>query len=335
MECQNEATTTATVAPLGRTGSLARALCLGAGAGALGGCVGLAFEFLMHRGQTRLADLAWPAAVVAWPIMGGLFGWLVHRNPEARGRHGFRRPEDYFAIGPVPDEVREARDRRVRRSVWTGFAGGVFAALASAAVDFHFRGWPHVGGTLTGGLFLFPYLGSMLGFNQALRRGDPKPSLRDARFGMRTLMILTAYLALLFGLGMRVSRVSNAVNLSLVRSQNAVQTADLFRKILDQNLANVGRSANAEALRAGRIPEGLDPSQAEFLKSLDATATEDFKKLRYGAIADGEQRQADLAVKNVDVFRRLVAYQEQLAEKYAKAAKEPWLPVAPDPPPPQ
>jgi len=289
LEHRDESPTTATVDPPPRTASLARAVMVGAASMALGGCVVLVVEFVLNRGRDGLFDLSWPSVLVGYPILGAVVGWMSHRNPETRTRaRGIGIPEGYYATGPVSDEACEARLRRLRTSVWTGFGGGVVAALAAAAVDFAVRGWPFVGGTLSGGLVLLPLLGAGFGFGLGQRRGDPKPSPRDARFGMRTLMILTAYLALLLGFGMRISRVGNEARLLHEKSRAASRSADFYRKGLADYHANLGRNPPRPS---------LDPQ-------------------------------------NVDVFRRLAEYQEQLVEKYAKAAQAPWLPVAPDPPPP-
>jgi hypothetical protein len=68
------------------------------------------------------------------------------------------------------------------------------------------------------------------------------------------------------------------------------------------------------------------------LKELEGKATDQYKQYRYGLIADGEDLQAKLASQNADQFTKLVQHYNQLAEKYTKAAKQPWLPVQPDPP---
>lgn len=275
--------------PAPRTVSLARAVMVGAASMALGGSVVLAVEFVSNRGHFRLSDLSWPSVLVGYPILGAVVGWMIHRNPETRTRaRGIGIPEGYYATGPVSDEACEARLGRLRESVGTGFGGGVIAALAASAVDFAVRGWPFVGGTLSRGLVLLPFLGAAFGFGLGQRRGDPKPSPRDARFGMRTLMILTAYLALLLGFGGRVSRVSNGAWSLHGKSRMASKSAKFYRDGLARYYANLGRNPPRPSL----------------------------------------------APENVDVFRRLAEYQEQLAEKYAKAAQTPWLPVEPDPPPP-
>jgi hypothetical protein len=145
-------------------------------------------------------------------------------------------------------------------------------------------------------------------------------------------MILTAYAAFCFWLVASTSRLSGAARHYLFKSQGARTTLPVFEKLLDDAVKDVGRRKNAEELREGRIPDGLLASQKDFLRSLDGTATEEYRKQRYGLIADGEERQADLAAGNVEIFSQTVEHFRKLADKYEKAAREPWLPVEPDPP---
>lgn len=298
--------------------------------GLAGGVLTVVIELLIRARSLR--DVALPTFLIVYPIVGGFLGWAFGRHPDSGG---FRRPPGFFAEGPIPDADREERARRVRKWVWTGFGLGIVVALVNAALDFLWRGWPFLSDSLGMGLFLGPYLGSLMGLNLGLRRGDPKPSLRDFRLRMSTVMILTAYLAFWMGLVMQTRQLTSAAKTSWNKYLNARDTGGVFQKLLDQEIAKAKRSRNAEALRAGRIPEGLAPKQITFLKSLDGKATEDYKKQRYALIADAEQRQADTARSNVDVFGRVVAHYKAMEAKYAAAADRPWLPVEPDPPVPK
>jgi hypothetical protein len=310
-----------------RTGTIVRFVLGGAGLGALMGAVISAFEYFLHGRGVR--DIALTTFLIVYPAVGAILGWFTGRNPAG---HGWKRPAGFFATGPLSEEERETRGRRVRKSVWIGFGGGIAVGLATSALDFAWRGWPYLSGTLGSGLFFFPYFGACLGRNLGLRPGDPKPSIRDLRFNMRTLMILTAYLAVWLALVGRTSGISGAARTYLAKSQSARAMTAVFQKILDESIADAKRSGNADELRAGRIPDGLDASQKVFLKSLDQTATEEYREYRYGLIADGEQRRAELGAENVKEYTRIVDYEKALAEKYAKAAQEPWLAVEPDPP---
>ena len=80
--------------------------------------------------------------------------------------------------------------------------------------------------------------------------------------------------------------------------------------------------------------EPLLPGQREFLRSLDQTATPEYRQARYNLIADGEERSGKIQALNEVVFKGLVAYHRKLAAKYDLARRRPWLPVEPDPPPP-
>ena len=92
------------------------------------------------------------------------------------------------------------------------------------------------------------------------------------------------------------------------------------------------RLENAARLRGGKIPESLLPAQRDFLRSLDLTATPEYRKERYELIAKGEERVGKLEERNAVVFKGLTEYHDQLAAKYYAASRRPWLPVEPDPP---
>ncbi|APW60305.1 hypothetical protein [Paludisphaera borealis] len=299
----------------------------GAAIGALVGVLQSALEYFLRARNVR--DVSLTTFLIVYPVVFAIIGWIQSRNPAARR---WRRPTAFFATEPLSAEEDEARGRRVRKSVWTGFGTGIVVGATASALDFAWRGWPYVSEMLLFSLFFFPYFGALLGLNLSLKPGDPKPSIRNLRFRMRTLMILTAYLAICLAVAVQTSRVSGAAKIYHFKARNAVTTGGVFQGILDQQIADLGRKRNAEELRAGRIPEGILQSQKDFLRSLDQTATEEYKKYRYGLIADGEQRLADIALSNVDVYSRIVDYFKELAEKYEKARLEPWLPVEPDPP---
>ncbi|MDR3617779.1 MAG: magnesium transporter [Paludisphaera borealis] len=299
----------------------------GAAIGALIGALQSALEYFV-RGRS-LRDVSLTTFLIVYPVVFAIIGSATRRSPPARL---WKRPTEFFATEPLSAEENEVRGRRVRKSVWTGFGTGIVVGAMASVLDFAWRGWPYVSEMLGLSLFLFPYFGAILGFNMGSRPGDPKPSLRDIRFRMRTLMILTAYFAICLAVAVQTSRVSGAAKIYHFKARDAVTTAGVFQGILDQQIADLGRKRNAEELRAGRIPEGIDKSQKDFLRSLDQTATEEYKKYRYGLIADGEQRLAEIALSNVDVYSRIVDYFKKLAEKYEKARLEPWLPVEPDPP---
>lgn len=310
--------------------SAARSVLGAALGGLVGGLIAAAIELLIRARSLR--DVALPTFLIVYPMAGGVLGWAVSRNPYPRG---FRRPPGFYADGPIPDDEREERARRRRGWVWLGFGLGVAFALVNAALDFLWRGWPYLSDSLGTGMYIGPLFGVVQGFQVGTRAGDPKPSLRDLRLRMSTVMILTAYLALWLGLVVQTRQLTSAAKSSWNNYLNARHTGAVFQKLLDQEVATAKRAGNAEALRAGRIPDGLDRQQIAFLKSLDGTATEDYKKQRYALIADGEQRQADTARSNVDVFGRVVAHYKAMEAKYAAAAERPWLPVEPDPPVPK
>jgi hypothetical protein len=296
-------------------------------AGFLVGGVCAGMEYLLHGRNLR--DVALPTYLVVFPLVGLGLGRLAYRYPLAWGP---ARPRNFFSVGPLPPEQAAARGRQIRRSMWIGFGTGIAVALVAIAVDFAWRGWPFLALTLFSSLLLYPYFGTLLGYNISLRPGDSRPSIRDFRFRMRTLMILVAYFGILFGFGSVASRYSRLASQYHANCLNARTMVDLFQGLLEKERANLKRGENAKELRAGRIPPGLLPAQQAFLKGLEGNSTEQYKIYRYGLIADGEEQQAKLASQNVDEYTKLIEIHRMLAAKYAKAAQQPWVKVEPDPP---
>ena len=247
-------------------------------------------EYLLHGRD--LHQVAVPTYGLVYPARG--FWALLVRLPKlvwvARDASA-----GFFATEPLPPEEAAARGGRIRRFAWTGFGTGVGIGLLATALDFIWRGWPSVGASFVISQLLYPYMGIGLGFNLGLRPGDAKPSIRNFRFRMRTLMILVAYFGILFGLGTVLSRYSGLAWQYHVKAVGDRAMADVYQTQIEKARADLERAENATELRAGRIPDGLLPSQKDFLKGLEGNATEEYKKYRYGIIADGEQRQASLA----------------------------------------
>jgi hypothetical protein len=290
-----------------------------------GVCAGV--EYLL-RGR-NVQEVALPTYLVVYPLVGLGLCWFGYRNPHA---WGWVRPPDFFSTEPRQPEEAAERGSRIRRFVWSGFGVGIAIAFLATALEFAWRGWPFLARTFIMGLLVYPYLGLLLGFNLGLRPGDPPPSIRNFRFRMRTLMILVAYFGILCGLGTVASRMSGLALRYRANALNSQTLAGVFQGLIEKSRAELKRAESAKELRAGRIPDGLLPSQKAYLKGLDGTVTEQYKQYRYGLIADGEDQQARLASQNLAEYTGLLEYHTRLAEKYTKAAQQPWVPVEPDPP---
>ncbi|SIO43098.1 hypothetical protein SAMN05444166_4661 [Singulisphaera sp. GP187] len=296
------------------------------GGGLLGG-VSVGGEYLL-RGRD-LYELALPVYLLLYPLIGIGIGWFYDRHPHART---WVRPSGFFSVEPLPPEEADARGQRSRRFMGIGFGAGIAISLMATALDFVWRGWPFLAETLIPTLLWWPYLGLLFGYSMSLQPGASKPSIRNFRFRMRTVMILVAYVALLFGLGTQSARYSGLARIYHEKDRAARAMVDFFQSQIEKSRVDLKRADNAKELIAGRIPDGLDPSQKVFLKGLEGKSTESYKQYRYGLIADGENRQAGLAAKNLAEYGALVESHRKLAAKYAKAAREPWVPVEPDPP---
>ena len=296
-------------------------------AGVLLGGVSAGLEYLL-RGR-NLHDVALTTDLLVYPFLGLGLCWFGYGNPHIWRR---ARPPGFFSVEPLSPEYAAARGVQIRRSAWVGFGLGIAIALLATGLDFAWRGWPFLAATLIGGLLFYPYMGMLLGFNFSLRPGDSTPSIRNFRFRTRTLMILVAYAGIVCGLGTVASRYSGLANQYRAKALNARTLLDVFQNLLEKARADLKRADSAKELRAGRVPDGLLPAQKTFLKGLDGSASEEYKKYRYGLIADGEDRQAGLAAQNVAEFTPRIETYKKLVKKYTIAAQEPWVAVDPDPP---
>jgi hypothetical protein len=300
---------------------LALDLALGFAAGLVLSVLTTVFDMMLRGWDLHAVPMG--GYLVSWPTIGMLFAY-------AR-----RRP----AAAPPPDdpseEEQERRRRRRARFIAVGFGMGLGLGLVSTSIDVSWRGWFILPHQLVLNLLLFPYLGVLLGFNLSRVPGQPKWSLRFLRFNMRTMMVVVAYFALLFGLGVVTGRIGGMAQRYHQQYVNATQMVSVFGGILSKEQAKAPvRLRNAELLRDGAIPADIMKGQKDFLKSLDLDqkVKPDYRKYRYGLIADGEERLGRMAEANVKEFTTLIDYYAKLAVKYKKAQQEPWLPVEADPP---
>jgi hypothetical protein len=187
-------------------------------------------------------------------------------------------------------------------------------------------------GQATFNLLFFPYFCVLLAFNLSREAGE-KLSLRRPRLNIGTIMVLIAYLGLLFGVAVEGNRIGGAAQRYHQQRISAAEQSGLFRGLALKGAAEAPvRRNNARELRAGKIPDKILEDQKTFLKSLETTATPEYRTYRYGLIADGEDLQGRMAEANLAEFGKLADYLDQLAAKYARAEKRPWEPVPPDPP---
>jgi hypothetical protein len=288
--------------------------------------VGFCWPILLLGAKAKSLPLA-TFAIVNPLVCAGL-GCLGHRYPAARRW----RTRSFFAIEPLTARERQERSRRLSTFVWAGFGMGIVTALAATSLEVACRGLS-VLDFLVPALLIYPWLGAYAGFLFGLRPGDPKPSIRPLRVSLRTSMILVAYIAILFGVGMQAVHISGAARERQALSLNAQAPINMFIRQSEKSYVEMRRRMkSAEELRRGRIPEELEEVNRAFLKSLDKTASDEFKKHQYSLMADSEEQQAKVADEMFRTNERAANYQKTRADKYRKAAREPWAPVGPDRP---
>lgn len=278
-----------------------------------------------------LTWLVFYIVLLQMPILTGCCWHLRRQFPTKTAI--WRRPASFYATEPLSALEHQNRGRRIGRYVGIGIGAGVLLSLVTSALELVCFGWLFLGLTLIWTLVYYPICGGFFGYHFGLREGDPSPSIRDIHFRLQSLMLFVAYVGLLLGLALPAVRLSDAATRYQAKWMNSQTMLDTFLPLLDKQKVVLERAdANVKELREGRIPKGLLHSQKDFLKSLDESASPEYRANRYGIMADGEGFQATQAKVSVDFLTQLIDYYEKLAKKYQKAIHEPWLPVEPDPP---
>jgi hypothetical protein len=150
---------------------------------------------------------------------------------------------------------------------------------------------------------------------------------------MLDLMILIAYVALLFGMGVSTAPIGEAARNYEQKYRFSLDMIRVFREAAAKSSAEARQKLAAAAeLRSGRIPDDLAPPQKALLRSIDPKATPELRKERYERIATAEEYGAKGPELSAAWFRKMVVYYEGLAAKYDRARRRPWLLVEPDPP---
>ncbi len=273
-------------------------------------------------------SLPFATCVIINSLIGAGLGCLYHRYPAPRRSL----TSSFFADAPLSVQESSKGGRRIGTLVLTGFGVGIAIALLATILEVAWRGWWFLDVTLIPALLIYPWFCASAGLNLGLRMGHPRPSIRRLRVSLRTLMVLVAYVGLMFGLGMGAVRLSRNARHFHEISLSEQSLGDGFEIQAQQYLADLGlRKKNADELRHGRIPEELQDEHRTFLRSLDSTAGEEEKIHRFSQIAVLEEQRAE---QSETLFRsndRSAKYLKMLAAKHRKAAREPWAPVAPDP----
>jgi hypothetical protein len=291
---------------------------------AVGICIGFMsalFELFVNRWRIREVRLF--DYFVLYPVIALAFGYshlrLVRdppRQPAAIERdpgHEARRTR-YFAIG---------------------WAAGIVFALISTLVDIAWRGYYGLPQQLTGGLFFYPAIGACFGVGLSRLPGEPAFPWPRPRLSLKAMMIVVAYLAVVFALGTETGKLGGAAKQYHNKYLSAVQMLEVFGPIAEKSRRDAPvQLRSAQLLRAGEIPREIDPKTISFLESFQKTATPAEKKARFDSIAGGQELQGRAAESNIAEYSKLMDYYTKLKEKYARAERQPWLPVEPDPPPP-
>jgi hypothetical protein len=278
-------------------------------------------ELFVNRWRIREARLF--DYFVLYPVIALAFGYLNVRLVRDPPRQ------------PVNIERDPQHERRRTRFLAMGFVVGIIFAVISTLADVLWRGYHGLPEQLTLGLVLYPAIGASFGVSLSRLPGEPATPWPRPQFSLKVMMILVAYLAIVFGLGTETGKLGGSAKQYHNKYNNAVQMLDVFGPIAEKSRHDAPvQLRNAQLLRAGEIPRELDPKVSSFLESFQKTATADEKQARFDIIATGQEQQGHIAESNIAEYSKLIDYHTKLKEKYAKAERHPWRPVEPDPPPP-
>jgi hypothetical protein len=263
------------------------------------------------------------------PLLGAGLGCLYHRYRAPRRSLA----SSFFADAPLNVQGNSKGGRQIGALAITGFGVGIAIALLATILEVAWRGWSYLDATLIPAMIIYPWFCAAEGRHLGLRLEHPRPPIRRLRVSVRTLMVLVAYVGLMLGLGMWAVRLSRNARHFHEMSLSEQSIGDGFEIQAQKYLADVGlRTKNADELRHGRIPEELEDEHKTFLRSLDKTAGEEDRSHRFSQIAVLEEQRAQQSEAMFRSNDRSARHLKTLAAKHRMAAREPWVPVAPDPP---
>jgi len=228
----------------------------------------------------------------------------------------------------------EAHLTRLRnRAMYLGFGAGFAVGLLITAIHFAISGCKILPFHLVWNLIWAPMIGLLVGYRRSIVSREGVLPQFTLRISMGTLMVVIAYIGLLFGLGQSTSRVGNFARGYYQKASSSRQQSEFFEKVWKQLKETAKeKEENARYLRSGKIPATLPPEQKKWLASLDEKKDLARRKDGFELIAGFEAEFGLMQEKNAVTYRSLTDYHKLLAEKYEKAEMRPWEPVEPDPP---
>ncbi len=235
--------------------------------------------------------------------------------------------------GPTHDDVE--RGRRARgRWILGGFVAGIVFAYVLAAVRVAMEGWHVLPYKLIFDLIWSPILGAEMGLGIGYRRHpDPRKGRRfwgRPRFRMVTLMILIAYIALLFGTGVSMAPIGEAARLraevSIVRSEHcAVPKAGRGHRGRGPAEAGRRRGAARGGSRMGWLRRKRRSCDPWTRRPRPSSARSGMNGSRPSRSTAG--RAWSMPSRSSGASSRIT----RRSPPSTTARRRPWLPVAPDP----
>jgi hypothetical protein len=221
------------------------------------------------------------------------------------------------------------------RSQWIycGLGLGIVTGFIVSTVQAVFHGWGLLDTQLVYNLLWSSTLGYFVGVGTCPVPKTKTPVEWRARLSLRALMVAVAVFGIILGIGIVTHRISEAARLYQQRANNSEQKARYFR-----SLAHQFENAENDALRKVEHlnPENLTPGQKDFLRTLDQGGSLESRMQRYKMMAESVEQERKYRHPFMIWHYEIAEYEEMVADKYRRATRRPWLPVATDPPePPQ
>ncbi len=220
---------------------------------------------------------------------------------------------DAAEVATTTDNVDE-RERTRRR--YFGFVFGIVLGFAATAFQVMLHGYHMLPGQLIWGLIWAPGLGLLVGDKLGRPRNAGRWKWRRLQLRTGTLMVVVAYVALLFGMGVSTERLGNQAREYYQKTVTARSVTESYETLARTSEAEASRKRESvKQLLSGKIPDSLLPGQQDFLRSLDADSTISQKDREYrrGLITQGEELVRNQQERSAVFFRNLVEYHKHLA----------------------
>jgi hypothetical protein len=222
---------------------------------------------------------------------------------------------------------------KLARSQWItcGLGLGIVTGLIVSIVQAVFNDWVLLDTQLPFNLAWSSALGYFVGFGTCPVPKTKTPVIWRSRFSIRAMMVAVAAVGIILGIGIVAHRISRAARLYQQMANTAERKVHYYRsqayqvQSVELQVVQPMKPLGAESLPLGQKDSRQSPDQGESYES---------RMQRHNRMAGTAQRPPQFQHPFNNWCREMAEYQAMLVDKYRRAMRRPWLPVAPDPPEP-